>query len=338
MVDMFLVLFSILLQWGSNVLVQSTRFNGGFPLLFPGPCPSGLAAVPIAFSQNCCAANLTFVQLQEAGVYCCPRERDCSLEVPFANQCVDPSWQLCEAQGRFCCLQDWTCYKQDAVSYNGSGVGCSAPGATLNSLQTKLAPLAGAVDSTSPVTSSPSQPGATSVATTNPLDDYLGATSPLSSPSSASATATVSRGSVTAQITTPPLASPSAIRPTTSSGLNAAERIGIGVGVSLGFLFLIKIALLGCVLYRGAGSLSTRKKGKNDQVPADFGDSLRQRPDLDEVRANGSTSHVPGQARPMREVPELEDTCPYPRELQGSLVPYGRELQGSHVPYRRELA
>lgn len=97
------------------------------------------------------------------------------------------------------------------------------------------------------------------------------------------------------------------------------------------------IALLACVLYRRTGSLSTRKKGKKDQVAADVGDSLTQGPNVDEARINGSTGHVLEQARQMREVHELHDTCPYPRELQGSLVPYGRELQGSPVASRKEL-
>ena len=86
------------------------------------------------------------------------------------------------------------------------------------------------------------------------------------------------------------------------------------------------IALLAVVLYRRTGSLSTRKKGNNDQVPADFGNGSTQRSDIDENRVNG-----------MREVHELHDTCPFPKELQGDLVPHGREFEGSLVPYRREL-
>ena len=67
---MFLVLLSILLQWDSSILAQSTVFNGGFALRFPGPCPSGLVAGQITLLQNCCAANQTFVK-EEASV-CCP--------------------------------------------------------------------------------------------------------------------------------------------------------------------------------------------------------------------------------------------------------------------------
>lgn len=70
MMGMMLVLIGILLQWGANVLAQSTAFLGGVPLRLPAPCPSDLVSGYGTWQQSCCPANSTYVKEERA--VCCP--------------------------------------------------------------------------------------------------------------------------------------------------------------------------------------------------------------------------------------------------------------------------
>lgn len=267
-------------------------FSGGLPLRLPGPCPSGLVSGQETFEQNCCAANQTFVK-EEAPV-CCPDESDCYSEVEKAARCADLSWQLCDSGIGFCCFQGWTCYTQVAVSGNGGGVGCSTPGATLNALQTEVPTVAGEATVSFSVGSSSSKSEATISLTTGLSSAFV------------SSIAVASRVSLTAQTATSSLIPPSTAQNTSSSGLDTAERTGIGVGVSLGVLFLTIIAFLACVLCRRTRSLRTR---------------INQ-PDVVNTGNNENKIHVPEQDRLVQGVHELHDTAqtPYPRELDGSSV------------------
>ena len=112
--------------------------------------------------------------------------------------------------------------------------------------------------------------------------------------------------------------------------MNTAERIGVGVGVSLGILFLTIIAFLAWMLHRHTRSSQTREKG-NNQVPANFDikeDLPTQRPDAVNTGTNENQSHVPEQDRLLPEIYELHDIAQRP---------YSRELHGSPAPHRREL-
>ena len=126
---------------------------------------------------------------------------------------------------------------------------------------------------------------------------------------------------MTAQIATSSLSSPSPTQSTSSSGLNNAGRIGIGVGVSSGVLFFTIIAFLAYMLRRRTRSL--REKGTN-KVPTGY--------DM-----TGDPTQVLEQNRLMPGVHELHG-IPHSRELEGSGIQYSEELEGSVAPCRGELA
>ena len=234
------------------------------------------------------------------------------------KQCADPTWQLCDSGIGFCCFQGWTCYTQLAVSGNGGGVGCSTPGATLNALQSEVPTVAGEPTGPSSISPSSSASAAKSTSTATIVP----------SPSSVMPTAAPSEVSLSVQSTTASRASSSTAHITSSPGLNSAQKIGMGTGISLGFLLLAVIASLIYILRRHKRS-SQQHENDNYQIPTDF--------DIDGDPASGSDGfnarvdenkgNVLEQDRLMQEVHELHDTG------QGS----PRELQGSPAPRRREL-
>ena len=223
------------------------------------------------------------------------------------KQCADPSWQICEAGIGFCCFQGWTCYKQISASGNPGGVGCSTPGATLNSLQTELPTI------TFSATSSSSE------------SDVQVFTTDLSS-AFKSPTTVVSIVSLTAQTATSSSSLPTKTQVTSLTGLNTAEKIGVGVGVSLGVLFLVIIALLTYMLRRHTIASQTRLKS-NNQVPAGF-DALEhlpaQKPDVYNTKVNEIMSRGSETEYHMQQIHEVHGTAQgsYPRELQGSPAPH----------------
>lgn len=129
-----------------------------------------------------------------------------------------------------------------------------------------------------------------------------------------------------AQTATSSPSSPSTTQNTSSSGLNDTEKIGVGVGVSLGVLFLTIIAFLACMLRRR--TRASREEGKNHS-PAGFGinPDPTQRPGVVNTGINGNRRHAPEQDRLVQGI----------HELHGIQSPNFRELQGSPAPHRREL-
>ena len=129
---------------------------------------------------------------------------------------------------------------------------------------------------------------------------------------------------MTAQTTTSSISSPSTTQNTSSSGLNDAGRIGVGVGVPLGVLFLTIIAVLAWMLRRRTRSL--REEGKN-HAPAGFGikGDPTQRPFGVKTGINENTRHVLEQDPPMHELHGIAQS-PHLRELQGSPATHRREL------------
>lgn len=229
------------------------------------------------------------------------------------KQCADPSWKICQSGVGFCCLQGWTCYDQISASGDPGGVGCLTPGATLNSLQRELPTIA--VSTTSPSSGSKVQ-----VYTTDLSSAFNSPTTVISKVSVAAETA----------ISSPDL-------PTTTShvpsptGLNTAERIGVGVGVSLGVLFLAIIALLTYILRRQTIIASQTRPKSGDHVPTDSNNNTSRhlpapRPDVynntnkvNEIMSQGSEEPE----YPTQQIHEMHGMArsSYPRELHGSPTP-----------------